>query len=495
MTAESMVGKNGNRLTTAVADDLGVLHADATKVRQVVLNLVSNACKFTHAGTVHLSATRETDGAGVDWVTFTVADTGIGMTAEQAGRLFQPFTQGDASTTRKYGGTGLGLAISRRFCQMMGGDVTVASEAGVGSTFTARLPAVVRDPNAAVTAPAEPTPTVDEVDPSRLVLVIDDDPAGRDHIARVLAAEGFRVETTAGGPAGLSAARRLRPDAVTLDVSRPGPGGSDVLSDLQADAGLSDIPVVLVTRVDDRQVGYALGRSEHLLELTDVDHLADTAGPADAGYVLVVEDDDGVRELERRSLERAGWRVVEAIDGGAALAQMERETPRLVVLDLLMPNVDGFAVVEQLRRRPAWRGVPVIVVTSADLTAGRPGPPSRPGAGHRPEGHGAAARFGRRRAAGPSRGRGRPRRGEWSISPGLCPGSAQRDTACDPGRTVSRGGHHPVPSLGFGVATYRTPVNCSDTVHSCFAAARSSACGAGRTSTGWPNHSWNPAGP
>ena len=149
VTAESLVGKNGNRLDVAVADDLGTMHADLTKVRQVLLNLVSNACKFTDQGTVRLTAGRAAGVDGRAWVSFAVTDTGIGMTAEQMGKLFRPFTQADASTTRKYGGTGLGLSISRRFCQMMGGDVTVASEPGVGSTFTVRLPADGPEPAAA----------------------------------------------------------------------------------------------------------------------------------------------------------------------------------------------------------------------------------------------------------------------------------------------------------------------------------------------------------
>ncbi len=192
--------------------------------------------------------------------------------------------------------------------------------------------------------------------------------------------EGFRVETAAGGEDGLAAARRLRPDAVTLDVLMPQKDGWSVLSDLKADPDLCGIPVVLVTLTDDKQVGYALGASDYLTKPVDFERLSATLHrldgrihcpgepPAGDGYVLVVEDDGLLRELERRTLERAGWRVVEAADGEAALAQMERETPRLVVLDLLMPNVDGFAVIEQLKGRPAWRDVPVIVVTAADLT-------------------------------------------------------------------------------------------------------------------------------
>ncbi len=296
------------------------------------------------------------------------------MTRPQIDKLFQPFTQADASTTRKYGGTGLGLAISRRFCRDDGRRHHVQSEPDHGSHVRPaaagrrrRTPVPAADPAAA-----------DPADEHAVrVLVIDDDPAARDQLQLALTREGFRVET-APRDAGLSAARRLRPDAVTVDVSiPPDPDGWAVLSDLKADAGLSGIPVVLVTRVDDRPVGYALGASEYLLKPIDVDRLTDTArrldgrAPAAAapgGYVLVVEDDAALRDLERRALERAGWRVLTAADGAAALAQMEREPPRLVVLDLLMPQLDGFAVVEQMRQRPAWQDIPVIVLTAADLS-------------------------------------------------------------------------------------------------------------------------------
>ncbi len=386
-TMGSLVRKNNNALVVGVADDVGEMRADLTKVRQTLFNLLSNSCKFTEAGTLTLTADRAADADGRAWVTFRVADTGIGMTEAQLAKLFEAFSQADPSTTRKYGGTGLGLAITRRFCRMMGGDVTATSVPGQGSTFEVRLPAVVADPSPppappAAAAPPPPAGPGADAAAGRLVLVIDDDPAARDLMTRALTREGFRVETAATGNDGLAAARRLRPDAVTLDVLMPQKDGWSVLSDLKADPDLCGIPVVLVTLTDDKQVGYALGASDYMTKPVDFDRLTrtlrrldtrvgcggDASSPADDGYVLVVEDDAPLRELERRTLERAGWRVVTAEDGADALAQMERETPRLVVLDLLMPHVDGFAVVEELKHRPAWQAVPVIVVTAADLT-------------------------------------------------------------------------------------------------------------------------------
>ena len=382
-TIGSLLRKNDNKLEVNVSERVGEMFADLTKVRQVLFNLLSNACKFTEHGTITLTADQSSDDAGRDWLTYRVTDSGIGMTPEQIGMLFEAFTQADASTTRKYGGTGLGLAITRRFCRMMGGDVTATSEPGHGSTFTVRLPAVVVDPKAspsAESAAAAAKPPGSAAD-GRLVLVIDDDPSARDLMQRALTKEGFRVETAATGADGLAAARRLHPDAVTLDVLMPQKDGWSVLSDLKADPELCGIPVVLVTLTDDKQVGYALGASDYLTKPVNFDRLTASLRRLDSrvqcpgepaaggdGYVLVVEDNGDLRDLERRTLEQAGWRVVEAVDGAAALEQLERETPRLIVLDLLMPNVDGFEVVEQLKRRPAWAAVPVIVVTAADLS-------------------------------------------------------------------------------------------------------------------------------
>ena len=410
-TIGTLVEKNKNKLVVRVADDVGFMKADLTKVRQVLFNLLSNACKFTQGGVVTLTADRSTvadDGAGHprDWVTLAVTDSGIGMTPAQQAKLFQAFTQADTSTTRKYGGTGLGLAITRRFCQMMGGDVNVTSTAGQGSTFTVRLPAEVIDPGATSAAagggdPAEAdrdaealpqgvaaagagasiTPTKGD---GRLVLVIDDDPVARDLIERGLTKDGFRVHTAASGNDGLRLARELRPDAVTLDVLMPQKDGWSVLAEMKADADLCGTPVVIISMIEDRQMGFALGASDYFSKPVDFDRLTATlthldsrahcpGDPADVdpdGYVLVVEDDPAMRELERRTLEKAGWRVVEAIDGARALEQLEREVPRLIVLDLLMPNVDGFDVIEQLRLRPAWANVPVVVLTASDLSAG-----------------------------------------------------------------------------------------------------------------------------
>lgn len=262
-TVTPLVQKNGNQLDVTVAPDAGSMTADLTKMRQMLFNLLSNASKFTHNGRIHLAVRREGDE-----VVIQVQDSGIGMTPEQRGRLFEAFTQADASTTRKYGGTGLGLAITRRFARLMGGDVTVESQPGQGSTFTIRVPSTVADPKKAdAAAPTEGTgsdPSATANPNGRTVLVIDDDPSARDLLRRTLEKDGFRVIAASGGDEGLRRAREALPNVITLDVMMPGKDGWAVLGEIKADPALRDVPVVMVTILDNRQIGYSLGAAEHV---------------------------------------------------------------------------------------------------------------------------------------------------------------------------------------------------------------------------------------
>jgi PAS domain S-box-containing protein len=370
-TVRPLVARNENRLEVEVGDHLGPLHADLTKFRQALLNLLSNASKFTHGGVVTLSATRESAGPEGDWFVFRVQDSGIGMSAEQVAQLFRPFTQADASTTRKYGGTGLGLTITRRFCQMMGGDVTVESQPGQGSRFTVRLPARVTGHDALPPEDGASAAPVEEEDARGLVLVVDDDPSVRDLMRRALEKEGFRVRQAASGVEGLRLARALRPDAITLDVMMPGMDGWAVLASLKSDPELAETPVVMVTIVDDKNLGYALGAADYLTKPIDRRRLAavlarfrrDTPG----GVALVVDDDLSSRELVAQMLEKEGWDVTRAENGRAALDRLELLRPDLIVLDLMMPEMDGFEVADRLRRDTRWRDTPILVVTAKDL--------------------------------------------------------------------------------------------------------------------------------
>jgi CheY-like chemotaxis protein len=341
------------------------MRADLTKVRQTLFNLLSNACKFTDHGIVSLSAVREAADDG-DWIAFHVRDTGIGMTSEQLGRLFREFSQADALTTRQYGGTGLGLALSQRLARMMGGDIAVASEPGRGSTFTIRLPAELRE-----SIPPAPAPVVREVAApgTSTVLVIDDDGAVRDLMSRFLGKEGFRVMTAASGEEGLRLAGELRPDVITLDVLMPGMDGWSVLAALKADASLADIPVVMLTMLDDRNLGYALGAADYLTKPINRERLVAVLRRYRRDLpVLVVDNDADFRDLARRMLEREGYTVVEADNGRAALDRLRDNIPGVVLLDLMMPEMDGFDFVAAVRADAAWRSVPIVVITAKDLS-------------------------------------------------------------------------------------------------------------------------------
>jgi signal transduction histidine kinase/DNA-binding response OmpR family regulator len=353
--------RNANALTVSRTDDLGQMQGDLTKLRQVLFNLLSNACKFTEKGKVHLDARREASTEG-DWIVFAVSDTGIGLTAEQLGRLFQEFSQADASTTRKFGGTGLGLALSRRLARLMGGDIAVTSEPGHGSMFTVRLPVDPRQQ-----PPAEATNASAGV--CGTVLVIDDEPVVRDLMQRFLTREGFRVLTAANGADGLRIAREQRPDAITLDVIMPGLDGWSVLSTLMSDEALADIPVIMLTIIDDQHTGYALGAADYLTKPIDRTRLIATLAKYRRDRpVLVIDDDPAIRAFLRRVLEGEGYTVDEAGNGVEGLQRVSAQVPGAILLDLMMPQMDGFEFLGALHADAAWREIPVIVITAKDLT-------------------------------------------------------------------------------------------------------------------------------
>ncbi|MBI3457064.1 MAG: response regulator, partial [Candidatus Rokubacteria bacterium] len=362
---QPLAAKNSNRLEVSCEDAIGTMRADLTKVRQALFNLLSNACKFTDHGTVSLAATRET-GEGGDWITFRVRDSGIGMTPEQMAKLFQEFSQADAATTRKYGVTVLGLALSRRLCRMMGGDITVASEPGRGSTFTMHLPPEVVELPKETEAPAQPGTAPAS---ASTVLVIDDEAAVRDLMQRFLTREGFRVVTAAGGKEGVRLARELRPEAITLDVLMPGMDGWAVLSALKGDPELADIPVIMLTIVDNKNLGYTLGAADYLAKPIDRERLVAILKKYRRDLpVLIVDDDPALRQAIRRILEREGYAVVEAQNGRVALDRLRDAAPGVILLDLMMPEMDGFDFVTAIRRQEAWRTIPIIVVTAKDLS-------------------------------------------------------------------------------------------------------------------------------
>jgi signal transduction histidine kinase/DNA-binding response OmpR family regulator/HAMP domain-containing protein len=368
-----LVARNGNTFELQLADGVGTMRTDRTKVKQSLLNVLSNASKFTHNGRLTLAVERiETDRA---MVRMTISDTGIGMNPEQLGRLFQAFSQADASTTKKFGGTGLGLAITRHFCRLLGGDITVASRVGEGSSFTITLPDQAAEPDPAATpadaAPGSPSGPGDGSEPVITVLVVDDDPAARDLLTSNLRREGYHAVQARNGDEALELARKLRPDAITLDVLMPKKDGWAVLGALKADAELRDIPVIIVTVAPDRSIGLSLGAAEVMTKPIDrgaltalLRRLLSRDGP-----ILVVEDDMATRETVRHTIVKLGLTVAETTNGREALAWLaEHPAPALILLDLMMPEMDGFEFLESFNGRADWRHIPVVVITAKQLT-------------------------------------------------------------------------------------------------------------------------------
>jgi signal transduction histidine kinase/CheY-like chemotaxis protein len=365
-----LVERKNNHFVIECPNAIGIMQADRIKVRQCLLNLLSNASKFTDHGVITLSVNRNQRN-GSDWLIFRVTDTGIGMTPEQMAKLFRAFTQADDSTSRRYGGTGLGLALTKRFCQIMGGDVTVASEPGKGSTFTIELPAVAASRGAPVSvAPA--TSTIVRGSSGR-ILIIDDDPAVHELLAEALRPAGYALDFALSGVEGLRLAKELHPAVITLDVLMPDMDGWVVLSLLKADPELAAIPVIMLTVRADQDFGFAMGVADYLQKPIDRERLMAVLkkyhGPRSSNQVLVVEDEPAMREMLCRMLECQEWTVAQAENGLAALKSITHCQPALIILDLKMPVMDGFQMIAELRKHEDWRKIPVVVVSAKELTA------------------------------------------------------------------------------------------------------------------------------
>jgi signal transduction histidine kinase/DNA-binding response OmpR family regulator len=361
---------NDNRLIIEEVGEIEDIFNDATRVKQIILNLLSNAAKFTHEGTIRLTFNRYQHD-GLWWFEVSVSDTGIGMNQEQIDKVFDPFTQADASTTRKYGGTGLGLAICKRYCELMGGTIRVESEEGKGSTFTMRIPAdleqqgdlnEVPDPeNLLALGPAERDVRV---------LVIDDDQSSRMLLHRLLTREGYQVVTAESGATGIERARSEKPDIITLDALMPEMDGWTVLARLKDDEELKDIPVIMVTFVDEPRKGFALGAAEYMTKPVDRTHLLEAlrrVSRPDDREVLVIEDDDNTRKMVCTWLEREGWTLHEAANGWKGLEQYRSTRPGIVILDLMMPEMDGFEFLGTVRAEFPDDDCCIIVITAKEL--------------------------------------------------------------------------------------------------------------------------------
>ncbi len=370
---EPMMKKNGNRLLIDCPQDIGSLQTDLTKLKQSIINLLSNAAKFTKDGTVTLRLARETR-EGAPWIRFEVADNGIGMSDEQMGRLFQAFTQADSSTTRNFGGTGLGLTITRHFCAMLGGSIEVESKFGQGSTFTILLPdratkAVAEEDPVGERPAVVHEPTSGDIQ----VLVVDDDPAVHDVLAATLGKEGYQIAHAKDGVEALHMMRAHPPDIVTLDVMMPKMDGWSVLGVMKSEPQLAHIPVIMLTIVDHRNLGFSLGASEYMTKPIDRNRLVALiekfAASRRDGTVLVIDDDPDVRAMVKATVDDVGMDATTVANGQAALDWLaSHPQPVLVLLDLMMSKMDGFEFLERVRQNPNYADLPIVVLTAKELT-------------------------------------------------------------------------------------------------------------------------------
>ncbi len=371
-TVTPLIGKKGNKLAVECPPDIGTMHADATKLRQMLLNLLSNASKFTENGTITLRATRLA-GVGGDIIELAIIDTGIGMTPEQLGRLFKAFSQADASTTSKYGGTGLGLAISKQFAQMMKGDITVTSAAGAGSNFTITMPADVQSGQPKViNISSKLTKSPFPIETKPKVLIIDDDQEIRQVVTDLLDTSGYEPLEAGSGQLGLDLVAEKNPSLILLDVVMPGMDGWTVLTKLQNKPKLADIPVIVLSAVSDTDMALSLGAAAVITKPIDAGRLtaeiAMQLSPLTRGFVLLVEDDADSRTLVTRMLEREGWPFRTAVNGNAALRVLKSGRPSIVILDLKMAGMNGFELLEHMQKNPDWASLPVVIVSSMDIT-------------------------------------------------------------------------------------------------------------------------------
>ncbi|HEX5809932.1 MAG TPA: GAF domain-containing protein [Anaerolineales bacterium] len=356
-------------LEKQVDPGLGIIYSDQDKIKQIVLNLLSNAAKFTHEGGIRLIIEK----CDEDLLRISVADSGIGISEEALARIFDEFQQADASTTRQYGGTGLGLAISRNLARLLGGDLNATSEPGKGSTFSLTIPSQYGKKPASLSEPVSQARSQDDPSKKR-ILVIDDDPDAAYLLQESLSQEEFIVTGAPNGHAGLQLAREGRFDAILLDILMPETDGWQVLNDLKTDSTTVDIPVILLTIVDKKALGFKLGAAAYLLKPLDppvvLNALRRVIGERGHPHrhVLVVDDDPNVGEMLRQTLPAGEFELTCAEDGAAGLQAIEARRPDIILLDLMMPRLDGFGMIERLRADPGLRSIPVIVISAKELT-------------------------------------------------------------------------------------------------------------------------------
>ena len=376
-TSRTLVEQKSNKLLLNIEPSITFINADVTRTKQIVLNLISNAAKFCENGEILIDV-KTSDSSKKKLIQIDVNDSGIGMSQEQIDKLFQAFTQADASTTRKYGGTGLGLTIVQNLARLMGGDVSVKSELGKGTTFTVTIQDIEIEGTSDINAEDleslnRETALVSKKDGKSTILVIDDDPTIRDLMTRHLEKNNFSVLQALDGAQGIKMAREYRPDAITLDILMPEMDGWSVLRTLKADKEVAHIPVVMASIIDEKKKGFSLGAADYLSKPVERDRLIGSIGKLLGGkpgkVIMIVEDNEDLRFTIKEALTGADYLVLEAGNGKEALDILDDKTskkPDLILLDLMMPKMNGFEFLE-VYRKDYEKQAPVVVITGADL--------------------------------------------------------------------------------------------------------------------------------
>ena len=376
-TITPLAESRGNQLRVNVAGQIGILYSDVTKIRQILFNLLSNAVKFTHHGQVDLTCVRSHDATG-EQVEFSVHDSGIGISRENLEMLFKPFSQADASTTRKYGGTGLGLAISRSYAKMLGGDIEVSSAVGRGSTFSVKFPvrldsseelfAERQTPGHEFMGSGEPRGPLELTQ----LLLIDDDEAVHNILRHQLSRHGYQVHSAMSGKEGLQMAQDGQFDVIVLDILMPELDGWQVLQKLKSEPKTQAIPVVLYTIVADKEKGYALGADDYLVKPISKSKLLATLKNyrrSSSNKVLLIDDDQHTRELIDAYLTDMDYQLIKAQNGREGLDTLQLEQGIMIILlDLIMPVMNGFEFIDEVRRHPEFAKIPIIVISAHDLS-------------------------------------------------------------------------------------------------------------------------------
>jgi len=377
-TSLPLAQKNENELIIDYKTEIDFVTADQTRVKQVVLNLISNACKFTEKGKITVGVNKILREGG-DLISIDVNDTGIGMSDEQMSRLFNSFVQADSSTTRKYGGTGLGLTISKQLAILMGGDVVVNSELGKGTTFTATFLADFIGASESVKNLQQKTGSLIENvitlenNTGKTILIIDDDPTVSELMKRQLLKEGYKVVIAPNGKEGISLARDLKPDVITLDILMPEMDGWSVLRTLKADPEVSNIPVIMASILDEKNKGFSLGAADFLSKPIQKEYLMKSIrnliGDKENLKICLIEDDESLRFTVKEILEKQNVQIMEAENGkvGMNILQNEEIKPDLILLDLMMPVMNGFEFLKAIRETEL-NSIPILVLTGAELS-------------------------------------------------------------------------------------------------------------------------------